>query len=206
MKSYKLIGLTGKTGAGKSETAKIFRENGYEVVCADSLAREIMNNPVLLSVLSHSFGSDILLDGKLNRQLLAERAFKDKNTKKTLDSITHPFISDLFLRELKRLKSMGYKRILFDAPQLFESGLDSVCDCIVSVTAPENSRLERIIKRDKLAKQQAEERVRVQLCDEYFKENSDFIINNNGDFHALKQAVNKIIRISEVRFGSDEKA
>ena len=206
MKSYKLIGLTGATGAGKSEAAQLFRESGYEVIYADFLAREVMNNPFVLSALKTSFGSDIAEQNTLNRKLLAERAFRNNDTKKQLDSITHPFISALFLNELKRLTHMGAERILFDASQLFESGLDAVCDCIISVTAPEEIRLVRIAQRDELTEEQARERMSVQFPDSFFRENSDFTIDNDGDFYALKQAVNKIIRTLEVRFGSDEKA
>lgn len=206
MKRFKLIGLTGTTGAGKSEAAQLFCENGYEVIYADFLAREIMNNPIVLSCLCESFGSDIVADNKLNRELLAERAFKNSDTKKLLDSVTHPFITALFLSELKRLSGFGTKRILFDASQLFESGLDEICDCVISVTAPEDIRLRRITERDGLTIEQAKERMSVQFSDDYFRENSDFVIENNRDFAFFKQAVGKIIKTLEVRFGSDEKA
>ncbi|MCR5652482.1 MAG: dephospho-CoA kinase [Ruminococcus sp.] len=204
MKKYKLIGLTGATGAGKSEVAQIFRENGYEVIYADFLAREIMNNPAVLSALRSSFGEDVVQDNVLDRRLLAQRAFRNSETKKLLDRITHPFISTLFIEELKKLSSKGAKRILFDASQLFESGLDVICDCVISVTAPEQIRLRRITERDGLTEQQARERMSVQYTDDYFRENSDFTIENNDEFSALKREVIKFIRNSEVRFGSDE--
>ena len=206
MKRFKLIGLTGTTGAGKSEAAQLFRESGYEVIYADFLAREIMNNPIVLSCLCGSFGSDVVTDNKLNRELLAERAFKNSDTKKLLDSVTHPFITALFLSEVKRMSGLGAKRILFDASQLFESGLNEICDCVISVTAPEDIRLRRITERDGLTIEQAKERMSVQFSDDYFRENSDFVIENNRDFASFKQAVGKIIKTLEVQFGSDEKA
>ena len=184
----------------------MFRESGYEVIYADFLAREVMSNPLVLSALKTSFGHDITENKTLNRKLLAERAFRNSDTIKLLNSITHPFISELFLIELKRLIHMGAKRILFDASQLFESGLDTVCDCVISVAAPESVRLKRITERDGLTEDQARERMNVQFSDDYFREKCDFTIDNNDDFHALKQAVNRIIRTIEVRFGSDEKA
>lgn len=206
MKNYKLIGLTGTTGAGKSEVAELFRDKGYEVVYADSLAREIMNNPDVLSLLRENFGRDIADNNTLNRGLLAERAFKNKDTKKLLDSITHPFVSDLFLKELKRLNELEVTRILFDAPQLFESGLDVVCDCVVAVIAPGDIRLKRIKERDKLSEEQAKRRINVQFSDEFFIENSDYIIDNNSDYELLKEKVSKVFFDLEVRFGSNEKA
>lgn len=206
MKNYKLIGLTGPTGAGKSEAAQFFREGGYEVIYADFLAREIMNNPLVIQSLKANFGDDIINNSKLDRALLAKRAFKNSDTKKLLDSITHPFISTLFFDELKRLTHAGSERILFDASQLMESGLDVICDYVISVTAPKKDRINRIKERDNLTDEQANERMRVQFTDEYFRENSDFIIDNNGDLLTLKKAVNNTIKALEVRFGSDEKA
>ena len=206
MKSIKLIGLTGTTGTGKSEAAQLFRENGCEVVYADFLAREIMNNPIVLSGLRVSFGEDVVAENGLNRRLLAERAFKNIQTKKLLDSVTHPFITALFLSELKRLDGLGAKRILFDASQLFESGLDVICDCVISVTAPEDIRLKRITERDGLTLAQAKERMSIQFSDEFFREHSDFVIENTKDFSTFKQSVCKIIKTLEVQFGSDENA
>ena len=201
MKNYKLIGLTGPTGAGKSETAQLFRKRGYEVIYADFLSREIMNNPLVIQSLKANFGDDIIKDNKLDRGLLAERAFENSDTKKLLDSITHPFISLEFFDELKRLSKA--QRILFDASQLLESGADIVCDCVISVTAPEEVRLSRIKERDGLTDEQAKERISVQFTDEYFRKNSDFVIENTNDLISLKSEVNKIIKTLEVRFGSN---
>lgn len=203
MKNYRLIGLTGPTGAGKSEVARFFRESGYEVICADFLAREIMNNPLVIQSLKANFGDDIIMNNKLNRGLLAERAFKSSDTKKLLDSITHPFIALELFDELKRLSKTGAQRILFDASQLFESGADVICDCVISVTAPKEVRLNRIKERDGLTDEQADERISVQLADEYFRDNCDFVIENTDDLKTLKRAVNKTIKALEVRFGSD---
>lgn len=203
MKNYKLIGLTGPTGAGKSEIAQFFRKSGYEVICADFLAREILNNPLVIQSLKANFGDDIIMNNKLNRGLLAERAFKNSDTKKLLDSITHPFISLEFFDELKRISKTGAQRILFDASQLFESGADVICDCVISVTAPKEVRLNRIKERDGLTDEQANERINVQFTDEYFRENSDFVIENTDDLKTLKRAVTKTIKALEVRFGSD---
>lgn len=203
MKSYKLIGLTGPTGAGKSEVAQFFRESGYEIIYADFLAREILNNPLVIQSLKANFGEDIIKDSKLDRGLLAERAFENSDTKKLLDSITHPFISLEFFDELKRRSRTGAERILFDASQLLESGADIVCDCVIAVTAPEEVRMNRIKERDGLTDKQANERISVQFTDEYFRKNCDFVIENTDDLKTLKRAVTKTIKALEVRFGSD---
>lgn len=203
MKSYKLIGLTGTTGSGKSEVAGIFRENGYAVIYADALARGIMSNPLVIQSLKANFGDDIFDDDELNRSLLAQRAFENADTKKLLNSITHPFITTLFFNELKRLTVAGATKIIFDASQLFESGLDLICDCVICVTAPKESRLSRIIERDGLTEAQAEQRMNAQYSEHFFRQNCDYTIENNSDFEALKTATKKIIFDLEVRFGSN---
>ena len=193
MKKYKLIGLTGTTGAGKSVVSDIFRENGFAVISADSLAREAVKNPLVLQSLRTNFGEDVVCKNELNRKLLAERAFKNPESKELLDRITHPFISALFLDEVKRLSNLGEEKILFDASQLFESGLDALCDYVISVIADDAERLSRIRERDDISENQAKARMSVQFSDDYFIKNSDYVIENNSDINSLKQAVNNII-------------
>ncbi len=81
------------------------------------------------------------------------------------------------LRELKDVEDIA----VFDAPQLFESGIDAVCDVIVSVVADEDVRLKRITLRDGITEAQARERINAQHSEEFFKSNSDFIIENNTE-------------------------
>lgn len=195
MRTYKLIGLTGTTGSGKGEARKVFEQYGCSVIDADLLAREIMSNPVVLNSLQSFFGADVVEDGRLNRSLLAQRAFASKEKTNLLNSITHPHITTLFLSELNSLAGGGAQTIVFDAPQLFESKLDALCDCVVAVIAEEGVRAERIMKRDNLTREEAEARIKAQFSDEYFRENSDYIIENNSTVGELKLNAEKIIEI-----------
>ena len=161
MKSYKLIGLTGTTGAGKGETAEILRELGCEIISADFLAREIMKDRLVLDSLRLHFGSDIAPDGALNRALLAERAFASHEKTLLLNRLTHPYISELFTQELGRLSKNG------------------------AVTADEKTRINRITARDGIDEEAARLRIGAQLTDGFFRENCDFIIENNDDKNSL---------------------
>lgn len=189
MKKYKLIGLTGPTGAGKSTAATAFRERGYSVVDADILARKAMENPAALRCVSGFFGEDIIKNGTLDRRLLAQRAFADREKTALLNSITHPFITSLFVEELKRIVETGRDKIVFDAPQLFESNLNLLCDLVVCVTAPRDVRLERIVKRDSISPQLAKKRMDAQYCDKFFRDNSDYILDNSSTQEELRQKV-----------------
>ncbi len=186
MKNYKLVGLTGTTGAGKSKVAEFFENNGYAIIDADSLAREIMDNSLVLYSLCEAFGEDVVTDGVLNRKLLAQRAFVNKEKTQLLNSITHPFISELFAERLELLQKDGCSKILFDAPQLFESKLNTLCDVVVSVLADNDIRIKRIVQRDNITEEQANERIAVQYDNEFFRINSDYVIENNSTLEKLK--------------------
>lgn len=193
MKTYKLIGLTGTTGAGKGEVRKILIDHGYCVIDADELARKIMKNEVVLESIKSFFGADVAKDNVLDRKLLAERAFCDKEHTVLLNRITHPHITTLFFEMLAELVDSGRDKIVLDAPQLFESGINIVCDKIIAVLADENIRLGRIIKRDNIAEKQAKERISIQLSDSFFAENCDYLIYNNSTISALTAEVESII-------------
>ncbi len=179
MKRVRLIGLTGQSGAGKSTAAKVFEQNGFTVINADELVKKVYepNSPCLFAV-SSRFGRDVInTDGTLNRVLLAQRAFSSIENTAALNEIVHPFVLSEMLSELKDVEDIA----VFDAPQLFESGIDAVCDVIVSVVADEDVRLKRITLRDGITEAQARERINAQHSEEFFKSNSDFIIENNTE-------------------------
>lgn len=169
-----LIGLTGQTGAGKSYVSQKLATMGYTIVDADFYAKKITedHSPVF-PLLAEKFGQDILENGRLNRQLLADRAFADKEKLETLNRIMHP-------RILEMCESAAVFPAVLDAPQLFESGADRLCARIVSVTAPEELRLERIMRRDGISKEQALKRMGAQHSEAFFKEHSDFTVINDG--------------------------
>jgi len=187
----KLIGLTGQSGAGKSTAAELFEENGMTVINADALVAEIYeSSPACLKSVAASFGADIINpDGTLNRKLLALRAFESKENTALLGAIVHPFVIAETLKILKTLSGT----VVFDAPQLFESNMDAVCDVIVSVTADEGVRAGRIIERDGLTREQARERISAQHSEEFFRSHSDYILENNGNIARFKAQTSALI-------------
>lgn len=184
MNRVRLIGLTGQSGAGKSTAAEIFTKNGMTVIDADALVAKIYEtSPACLKAVAASFGQDIIRpDGALDRKLLAKRAFETKENTALLGEIVHPFVIARTLRILKTLSGTA----VFDAPQLFESNMDAVCDIIVSVTANEDVRLKRILGRDNVTEEQALERIRAQYSEEFFRCHSDYVIENNGDIDEFR--------------------
>ena len=191
MTRVKLIGLTGQSGAGKSTAAELFAENGMTVINADALVAEIYKSShACLRSVAASFGADIIEpDGTLNRRLLARRAFETKENTALLGAIVHPFVIAETLKILKTLSGT----VVFDAPQLFESNMEAVCDVIISVTADEGVRVRRIIERDGLTREQARERVSAQYSEEFFRSHSDYILENNGNLVRFRAQTTALI-------------
>ena len=177
-----IVGLTGQTGAGKSTVSDYLRENGVVVIDADKIAREVVETgSACIADIALEFGCEYInMDGTLNRKKMARTVFNDKEKLKKLNNLMFPYIIDSIRRELKRLREQQEGIIVLDAPTLFESGADRECDRVVSVTADVQSRKERIIRRDKLTEEEADERIQAQHDEEYYKSRSWQVLENNG--------------------------
>ena len=180
----KIYGLTGKTGAGKSTVAQKLSELGFCVIDGDKIAREITEKgKPTLSLLANEFGCDIIEeDGSLNRKLLASRAFKDKESTAMLNAITHPIIKAEFEKVLEKAEEDGFSYAVIDAAALLESSCKDLCEKIIVVSAPEEIRLQRILSRDYITKEQALIRMNAQFPDEYYNEKADILIRNYPPF------------------------
>lgn len=198
-----VIGLTGQSGAGKTTVSRVFSENGFSVINADTAAREaVVTGSPCLAELSESFGRDIILpDGSLDRKKLAGIVFADRERLAVMNSIMYPHIIRLIEEKIEKLRSEGAEYILLDAPTLFEAGADKMCSRIISVTAREDIRTERIAARDKIPRERIKERFSSQLSEEFFTAHSDYVIENNGSSETLEkkaaEAARKIKEYSE---------
>lgn len=200
-----IVGVTGQTGAGKSTVCEMLKKYGYAVIDADKIAALITEkgSPVLTQ-LSMAFGPGTLNeDGTLNRKVLAQRAFSDSSQTALLNSITHPEIVRLIMKKVNGEFWNGYEAVLIDAPQLFESGLSDKCGFIVSVTAPQKMRLSRIIERDGIDEESARLRMSAQHDENFFIENSDVVIHNDGDDEHLKEQILYTARLIETKISGE---
>lgn len=169
------VGLTGPTGAGKSYVCEIFRQKGFKIIDCDKIAHELTaKNAPILTELASEFGEDVVKNGELDRKLLASRAFDTKEHTKKLNSILHPAI-------IKRCKEEANGLTVLDASQLFEANMHSDCYKVIGVLADEDVRIKRIIARDNITEQQAKLRMSAQFDNDYFIDNCDYIIYNNGE-------------------------
>ncbi|MDD6989568.1 dephospho-CoA kinase [Ruminococcus sp.] len=196
MKKCRILGLTGQSGAGKSTVAEFLEQNGFYVISADLLVKKIYNSgSPCLKTIAAVFGEDIISDnGTPDRKLLAKRAFSSKENTALLSSIVHPFVTAELFTQIKKAAESGATTVVYDAPQLFESNADVICDEIISVTAEKSVRLQRICKRDNISKENALMRMNAQLDEEFFRENSDYIIENNSDLSSLNVQLESLLK------------
>lgn len=190
-----IVGITGQTGAGKSTFAKILNKSGIPIIDADIEAKEVFKkDKSLIPLLKEEFGSDITnSNGALDRKLLASRAFaSDENTNK-LNNIMLPSIISEIKNKIEFFKKSKENIIAIDAPLLFESGLNEICNIIISVTAGYATRLDRIIKRDNITIDLAKKRISAQKSEKYYKDKSDIILNGELSLDRFEHEAEKII-------------
>ncbi len=195
MRDFLIVGLTGPTGAGKSTVSKIFEQHGFVIINADQVARDILSiGSTPLKQISIVFGENCInADGTANRKVIAERAFSSKENTKLLNEITHPAIFLKTLEMCRKYIDSGKTKIVFDAPVLFESNSDIMCDVIITVTADKEIRKKRLAVRDNIDVKDVEKRMSAQHDDEYYISRSDFVIDGGKSIHEVeKQAVNII--------------
>lgn len=187
-----IIGLTGPTGAGKGEFGRIAADEFHALhIDTDRVAREVVEpGTPCLAALSEAFGKRILApDGSLDRRKLAAVVFSDREKLDKLNRITHPAITSEVRRRLDKAASDGTEAAVIDAPLLFESGEDKLCDVTVGVIADEAVRLARILARDGLDPTAAEKRMRAAKSADWFKERCSYILENDSDRESFARAV-----------------
>lgn len=190
-----MVGMTGPSGAGKGLAVRQFAAHGFAVIDADAVAREVVRpGEPALAALAEVFGSDIVAeDGSLRRRLLAQRAFASREATDRMNAI---MLAEIRRRMLQRAREYTEREVpcLFDAPLLFEAGLEEVCDCCVAVIAPRGERIRRLMARDGLTEEEILSRIGRQHEDDYYTSRCAYIIVNDSDPTELAVRTENVIR------------
>ncbi|WP_248924734.1 dephospho-CoA kinase [Paenibacillus hamazuiensis] len=177
------IGLTGGIACGKSTVAAMLVRRGAVLVDADQIAREVVEpgSPVLARV-ADRFGQAVLLpDGQLHRKKLGEIVFNDPAAREDLQNLLHPAIRATMRERMERYEAEDPQRlVVVDVPLLFESKLEWMFSEIMLVYVPREIQLERLMARDGLTGEQAENRLKAQMPIEEKKALADIVIDNQG--------------------------
>jgi dephospho-CoA kinase len=190
----KVIGLCGGSGSGKSAASELLEKIGIPHIDADGIYRDLTSyESDCMRALKSEFGDAVMNeDGSLNRDYVRELVFSgnDRDTKRArLNEITHKYVLSEIDKQIEKYKSEGREAVIADVPLLFESGFNEKCDFTVAVVADEAVRIDRIVRRDKITKEQAKARINAQISTDELISKVDFVLENNGDLDELEKAV-----------------
>lgn len=189
----KIIGVTGSSGSGKTTLCNILKDKyKAEVINADMVAKELTQKPTMyLNCIIDYFGTNIIYkNGSLNRKKLANIIYDDVDKREELNKLTFLYVVDEIKKKINGLNTK--KLIVIDAPLLFESNLNQICDFVICIISDNETKLKRICKRDNIDIEIAIKRLTAQKQDEFYKENSDYIIDNNNEIKYMEKQLEKI--------------
>ena len=177
----KIIGVTGKSGAGKGYIIKKLAQNtdNIYVIDADSVYHDMLKKSELKTSIISAFGHNIVDEaGEINRKKLAAIAFSGEENIEKLNKATLPLVVEEIQNIIEGLKQKEAEIIYLDAPTLIESGIYSICDEIIFVKSAKDVRKKRIIERDNLTDEEAEQRMRFEKNDEFYLKYANKVIEN----------------------------
>lgn len=191
-----VIGLTGGIGSGKSTVAAYLRGRGIPVLDADLYSKEALEpNGACYADVVALFGEDILDPfGRIIREKVAKAVFSDEQKRKQLNGIVHPYV----LACLGRDTEPHTGAVVWEVPLLFESGFDRCCDEVWTVTAREETRIRRIVERDRCSEEAARARIRAQASDAERIARADAVLENENDVDGIYREVDALLRARRI--------
>ena len=171
-----IIGITGGTGCGKTTALRAIEALGGVIIDCDKVYHQLLRTDIaMLNAIENRFPGTVK-DSILDRKALAAIVFSDENALKDLNAITHGAVKAKVLEILESKPRLA----AIDAIELFDGGLADFCDVTVAVTAPEQTRIQRLMARDSITEEQASMRINAQKKQAYFAEKCDYVLENNG--------------------------
>jgi dephospho-CoA kinase len=183
------VAVTGGIGSGKSIVCSVFEKLGIPVYYADKAAKRLMDSDIeIRKKMINSFGMDIFdVDYKLNRTKFASIIFNNAEALSIINGIVHPDVRKEFNIWMSQ-QSAPY--VIQEAAIVFESGLSDIFDKIITLSAPVEVRIDRVMKRDNITRERVLERIKNQMDEDLKIKLSDFIIVNDGKEMLLPQILN----------------
>lgn len=192
----KIVGITGRSGCGKSSATKFLAQQGYPCIDADQVAREVMlpGSPCLAALQAH-FGADILDEtGALRRRLLADRAFATPEGTRLLTELTQPEILRRIEADLQCAQEAGAELAFVDGAVIVGSPFQARCDELVLITAPYEVSVQRICARDGIAPEMARRRLDAQTPLEQLRAAATVEIANDGTPQQLQMRIRELLQ------------
>lgn len=181
-----IVGLTGGIGSGKSTVAHFFEQKGIPVFNADMAAKSLYEDPKVVAAMVSILGNEILTHDKIDLKKVAQVIFQHPDKRYQVNEYIHPLVKNKFQEWMKSLDdTIPY--CIREAAILIESGSYKDCDVIIMVTADEELRIQRVMQRDNVSRDQVLQRINAQMNDEERKKFVHYIIRNNDLASTQKQ-------------------
>jgi dephospho-CoA kinase len=191
---FRVLGLTGGIGTGKSTVARMFAARGIPVVDADGLAREVVAPGTLGNAeIAAAWPQAIAADGTVDRKRLGAIVFADPVARARLEAITHPLIQQASASRLTDLAAAGHPLALYEAALLVESGRWRDFDGLIVVTASPETQVARAVDRGGLAREDAEARIAAQLPAAEKIRVATYVIDNDGPLGETEAQVDQLL-------------
>lgn len=186
-----LVGLTGGIASGKSTVASAWTELGGIEIDADQLAREVVEpgTPGLAAV-REAFGDVVISNGALNRSALGQIVFSSPEKRKQLEAIVHPLVKQLAAKRIAELPDESI--VIYNVPLLVEAAVELDFNKVVTVEAPAEKQIDRLVSIRKMNRTEAERRVAAQASPVERANAADVILNSNQDLHLLLKDARKL--------------
>ena len=187
------VAVTGGAGSGKSSVCNRLKELGITIISSDTLAREAVapGSTAHKKILNYFGDKVVLSDGKLNRQMLRRIIVNDGVARRSLEQFIHPEISKLMHRKMAQAEKNGDRVVAVEIPLLFELGIEKQFDIVVIVSADPKLRVKRLMDRDNVFREDAEELLNVQMPDQEKVKRGGFVLSNNGSTEQLISSVDR---------------
>ena len=184
-----IIGITGGTGCGKTTLLQAIAQKGGMILDCDAIYHQLLaTDPTLLAQIENRFPG-VTDDSGLNRKKLGQLVFGDPQGLLDLNAITHSAVKTEVLRRLEPNPTLA----AIDAIALFEGGLAELCDTTVAVCAPKAERILRLMKRDGISQEYAENRINAQKSADWFREMCDYTLHNDGTQEQFREKCSEFL-------------
>ena len=191
MKKNIKIAITGGIGSGKSVALQFLKEQGFETISADEIAKSFLDSEEVKKKILEAF--PFCLDEKklgIDKQKLAEKVFGSPENVKILNNITHPLV----LNKIFEIANNAKGAVFIEIPLLFEAGYESFFDFVIVILRDKNLRIKSVIKRSNLSDEQVEERIANQIDYDEKDFNDFYVITNNLDLDEFKKQLSQTVK------------